>query len=375
MNEGSLTLDLITPTERASQKLPVIVYFHGDGYTMGSGNDDWIAGCTQLAEAGAVVVFVNQRLGPLGLLCHPLLHAEAGHSGNYLFLDLIQSLKWVKANIAAFGGDPNNVTIFGQSGGSNKVSVLMASPLAKGLFQHAIVQSGTTTSYEWPTLTEEEMYAQGELFFQRLGVTTLAQARAKSAEEVKAAAEGMRWNEVVDGYVLEDTPAAVFKAGKQNAVPLMVSTCLGELSGWGPIPEYQNMLDSQWALGVPSYAVVWDQVPANWRALGYPCCHASDLPYVFGDMREDSPAWTMILPFLGGHSDGSAVQLRDVDRTISKQISSIWAQFAKSGNPSVNRLVEWPAWDPSSKKYLYVNDSLTIRAGRPGPASQPVAPG
>ncbi len=363
-SEDCLNLNIVTPATRASQKLPVMVYFHGGGYTSNSNNEPWVAGRTQLPEQGVVCVFVNQRLGALGLLCHPLLNAESGEadsSGNYLFLDLIQSLKWVRANISAFGGDPNNVTIFGESGGGYKVSMLMASPLAKGLFQRAIVQSGSVTWAEGSPSTEEEMYAQGEQFFANLGVTTLAQARAKSPEEIVAAAEGMDWSHVIDGYVLEDTPTAVFEAGEQNAVPLIVSTCLGELQGWLLIPDYQIMLESQWALGVPSYAVVLDQVPTNWRVLGYTCCHATDLCYVFGDMSEESPMWTLILPYLGGHFGGPAVQLRDVDRTISRQMSSLWAQFAKTGNPSVKKLIKWPAWDPSSERYLYINDSLTIR--------------
>lgn len=379
-SEDSLTLNLITPATRASEKLPVMVYFHGGAYTYSSGNEDWVSNRYGLPEAGVVYVQVNESLGALGLLSHPLLNAEAGHSGNYLFLDLIESLKWVRANISAFGGDPNNVTIFGESGGGAKVSVLMASPLAKGLFQHAICQSGATTvatSDPLTTLTEEQMYAQGQLLFQRLGVTTLAEARAKSWQEIVAAAQGMKWNQVVDGYVLEDTPTAVFQAHKQNAVPLIVGTVKGELVPTGTYPialpfipaAYQIMLHSQWELGVPSYAVLWDQVPANWRALGYAGVHFTDVPYVVGDMSEAAPAWRLILPILGGHATGPAVQLRDVDRTISKQISSIWAQFAKTGHPSVNRLINWPAWDPSSERYLYVNDSLTIREGflRVGP--------
>jgi para-nitrobenzyl esterase len=143
LNEDCLYLNVVTPARQPDEKLPVMVWMHGGGYSMGCGNDR-IWNNYRLPQYGVVVVTLNHRLGPIGLLAHPALSEESpmGVSGNYLFLDLIASLQWVRENIAAFGGDPDNVTIFGESGGGAKVSIMMLSPLAKGLFHRAICESG-----------------------------------------------------------------------------------------------------------------------------------------------------------------------------------------------------------------------------------------
>ena len=144
VSEDCLYLNVVTPARRGDERLPVMVWMHGGGYSTGCGSDK-IWNNYRLPQYGVVVVTLTHRLGPIGLLAHPWLSAESptGVSGNYLFLDLIASLQWVRDNIAAFGGDPGNVTIFGESGGGAKVNIMMASPLAKGLFHKAICESGT----------------------------------------------------------------------------------------------------------------------------------------------------------------------------------------------------------------------------------------
>src|SRR5262245_24541302 len=144
MSEDCLYLNVWTPAASATEKLPVMVWFHGGGLVSGQGSDAVFDG-TMLAKKGVIVVTVNYRLNIFGLFAHPELTAESEHhsSGNYAFLDQIAALRWVKNNIAQFGGDPGNVTIFGQSGGSRSVAFQMASPLAKGLFHRAIAQSHT----------------------------------------------------------------------------------------------------------------------------------------------------------------------------------------------------------------------------------------
>jgi para-nitrobenzyl esterase len=143
LSEDCLYLNVLTPARQPNEKLPVMVWMHGGGYSVGSGNDR-IWNNYRLPQCGVVVVTLNHRLAAFGLLAHPALSKESskGVSGNYLFLDLIASLQWIQKNIAAFGGDPDNVTIFGESGGGAKVSVMMSSPLAKGLFHRAICESG-----------------------------------------------------------------------------------------------------------------------------------------------------------------------------------------------------------------------------------------
>ena len=175
-SEDCLYLNVLTPAKKSSDRLPVMVWMHGGWLIAGTGNDYNGLG---LSSKGVVLVTVNMRLGPLGCLAHPLLSRESpkGVSGNYLFLDMVAALKWVQKNISAFGGDPNKVTIFGESGGSTKVINLMASPLAKGLFHRAIGESAPALGTPL-----KEMEARGQKVFAKLGVDKerdpLAAARA-----------------------------------------------------------------------------------------------------------------------------------------------------------------------------------------------------
>ena len=153
-SEDCLYLNVLTPAKKTTDKLPVMVWMHGGGYQLDNANDP-LTNAPRLPQYDVVVVNVNMRLNAIGLLAHPLLSKESpkGVSGNYMFLDMIAALQWVQKNIAAFGGDPKNVTIFGESGGGAKVSNLMASPLAKGLFHRAICESGTSVGIlivGWP---------------------------------------------------------------------------------------------------------------------------------------------------------------------------------------------------------------------------------
>jgi para-nitrobenzyl esterase len=162
-SEDCLYLNVLTPAKSPTAKLPVMVWFHGGGLRYGNGNWSLYNGLG-LPRHGVVLVTVNGRLGMMGLMAHPLLSKESakGVSGNYLFLDLIAALKWVQKNITAFGGDPDNVTIFGESGGGTKVISLVASPLAKGLFHRAICQSGGSTVRP---MSVKEMESFGEKLF------------------------------------------------------------------------------------------------------------------------------------------------------------------------------------------------------------------
>lgn len=241
VSEDCLYLNVVTPARHGDERLPVMVWMHGGGYSSGCGSDK-IWNNSRLPQYGVVVVTLTHRLGPIGLLAHPWLSAESEHgvSGNYLFLDLIASLKWVQDNIAAFGGDPGNVTIFGESGGGAKVNIMMASPLAKGLFHKAICESGTALlMLTGKTAADSEK--AGEVLFKKLGVGSLAEARSVSAEKLIEAAqaiEGPRgqgrpptpaFDATADGRGLPDIPRQVLTSDSYNAVPLMVSANLGEV--------------------------------------------------------------------------------------------------------------------------------------------------
>jgi para-nitrobenzyl esterase len=382
-SEDCLYLNVMTPAKKATDKLPVMVWFHGGGLRYLSANAP-LYNSPALVNQGVVVVTVNSRLGIFGLLAHPLISKESprGVSGNYLFLDLIASLQWVKKNIAAFGGDPDNVTIFGESGGGMKVAGLIASPLAKGLFHRAICESGGSL-LQSPTVTDLETY--GEKLFAKLGVANekdpLAAARAVPWEKIVEVDQAMNvemgpqyvfmgvWTLAVDGWFLPDSPVNIFREGRQNAVPVMLIANLGELTGPGyiVIPQlvqgYVNLLSGASKAGVKGYAGIFDQVPANWRQEGGIATHAMEMHYVFGQL-DDMAAWkhSYFLYRQGGAKSPLPV-ITDADRKVSEYMMKMWTQFARTGNPSVKDLIYWPPWDKATDKYLYIAEPLQVKLG------------
>ena len=207
-SEDCLYLNVWTPAAEAGERRPVMVWIYGGGFTSGSGDVPVYDGAG-LASKGIVMVTFNYRVGTLGFLAHPELSKESGHgaSGNYALLDMLAALKWVRRNISAFGGDPGNVTIAGQSAGAFAVNYLMASPLAKGLFERAIAESGGAFSQAQPLDPAEAAGA-------KLG--TLADLRAKPADAFLRPPNGYRPGPVIDGYVLPEDASAIFSAGSQN---------------------------------------------------------------------------------------------------------------------------------------------------------------
>ncbi len=217
VSEDCLYLNVWTPADPGTaQRLPVMVWIHGGGFAVGSGAEPRYDGA-RLAARGIVVVTLNHRLNALGFLAHPELTAELEHgaSGNYGMLDLVAALQWVKRNIGAFGGDPEAVTIAGESAGSMAVSALMASPLAKGLFARAIGQSGAM----FPSATRglarlAEAEQAGLAFMRKVGAKSLAELRAAPAEAILAAAPGIGFWPIVDGWFLPKPPAEIFAAAR-----------------------------------------------------------------------------------------------------------------------------------------------------------------
>ena len=382
-SEDCLYLNVMTPAKSANDKLPVMVWFHGGGTRYGNGNLP-ISNSLGLPGHGVVLVTVNSRLGIFGLFAHELISRESpqGVSGNYLFLDLIESLKWVQKNIAAFGGDPANVTIFGQSGGGLKVAALMASPLAKGLFQRAIIQSG---GKDFEPTQLKEMEAFGEKFFAKLGVDgerdPLTAARAISWDKIVEVEQALNidlgseyefmgpWSVVQDGWFLPDSIFKMFHAGKRNEVPYLAVSNLGELTGPGLViadklvADYITMLKATSKADSRGYAAVFDRVPDNWRQEGCVAAHGMELHYMFGSL-DNAEAWDA---HYGGFALSGAKSpvptISDIDQNISEAMMRIWTQFARTGNPSVEGLIEWPAWDEAKDRYLLIAKTLEIRSG------------
>ncbi len=393
-SEDCLFLNVLTPAKRTSDKLPVMVWMHGGGFHSGSNNGPMNA-LPRLPQNGIVEVSVNTRLGVFGLLAHPILDKEStnGVSGNYLFLDLIASLQWVQRNIAAFGGDPGNVTIFGCSGGGAKVATLMASPLAKGLFQRVISESGssvTTLGYH-VAKPLKDLEVIGQKFFKDLGVDRetdpLKAARALPWQKILEIAtpptdpDGYYLSTIaVDGWFLQDTPEKVFQSGKMNAVPLITLVSPGEMTGIGrdQLPElpsgYVTMLNGLNKAGVKGYASLFNRVPSKWKQEGLSVAiHGMEIPYVFGDWDNTINVWSGLYEDINLSPNGRPIVppivrskdpgLTEEDRKLSETMMAMWTQFAKTGDPNIPGLVTWPAYQASTDQYLYIVDPLEVKSG------------
>lgn len=364
ISEDCLYLNVVTAANNADEKRPVMVFYHGGGLTTGTGNSTTY-NHPKLPSQGVVVVTVNSRLGPFGYLAHPALAAEGRGSGNYGTLDIRASLEWVRDNIAAFGGDPRNVTIFGESGGGVKVTSQLASPLSHGLFHRAIVQSGSALVTPQRSTTKEAAEARGVALAKALGAPegqgALAAMRAAKWEDVLAKASETKFNPgvVVDGDVIPAPVHELFAAGRQAKVPLIVGANTGERSLQADVPEMANLHS---ASGAPTYVYNFSQLPLGWRKeQGCVAFHGLELAYVFGAIPQG-----LTSPTTQGLARGGGCSVRPPehdanDVKVADQASKIWAQFAKTGNPSVPGLITWPRYTKASNAYLDIGSPLQAK--------------
>jgi carboxylesterase type B len=401
ISEDCLFLNVWTGAASASERRPVFVYIYGGAFNEGSGAVPVYDG-EGLAKKGVVVVVPNYRLNVLGFLAHPELTRESGAkaSGNYGLLDQVAALKWVRDNIAAFGGDPSRVTIAGQSAGGMSVHNLIASPLAKGLFHRAIVQSGGSTvsrtgiTVGAKTLATAE--AEGLKFAESKGATSMADLRAMSWQQLTAApapgapaAPAIRFSPIVDGHLLLAPVGQVVAEGRQNDVPTLTGANTGELGGlsgpqggmtvdsyttratrvYGTLAEeflrlYPVAIDEQaaaaqaqssrdqalvamhlWAkqrartAKTPAYTYLWDHALPGPDAPRFGAFHSSEVPYFLNTLYA-APA----RPFV------------EADHRIADMMSSYITNFVKTGNPNGKGL---PRWDPVGDKpeVMEVGDS------------------
>jgi para-nitrobenzyl esterase len=391
MSEDSLYLNVTAPKNAAN--LPVMVWFHGGAFAILTGNSKQYNNPESLTTQGVVLVTVNHRLGPFGYLSHPLLTAESGYngSGNYGQMDLVMALQWVRDNIAAFGGNPGNVTLFGQSGGGGKTYSLMNSPQATGLFHKAIVQSGAAPipSTGTPAASLAANEDIGSALFSRLNVTTLAQARAlpwtaiiQSDLDASIPREIYRPN--VDYFYLPKTYAQNVADGMPSDVPLMAGVTSGDygvLRTALPVfmaqrtPTYQS----------PQYVYKFSRVPDGWTAMGLASAHGGELPYLFnfpmGHVSNYSLGLVLLpnntrppIPDLNGNGvTGTLGDAADVyasmqwgadDVSTVNTLMAMWANFARTGNPSVTGLT-WPAYTIANDTFVEIGPT-TIPALRTG---------
>jgi para-nitrobenzyl esterase len=396
-NEDCLYLNVWTPAKSPNDRLPVMVWIYGGGFAIGGTSIAQYNG-VNLANKGVLLVSVAYRVGALGFMAHPALTAEqGGHSGNYGLLDQIAGLQWIKRNIAAFGGDPGRVTIFGESAGGIAVSMLAASPLAKGLFQGAISESGGNFA---PAQRDNEggenmhllarAEKEGVAFLSKLGAPSIAEARKKSADEIlKASPPGLggAWP-IFDGYVLLGDQYRLYEAGHYNDTPVLIGTNSDEgalfvpsikaaayetsiRSGYGDyaskiLAAYPGGSDAEalrsardtfrdTAFAWPTWA--WARLQTRTgkgKAYVYYFSHRPPYPDI-PEFKSWGAAHAGEISFVfGNFSD--AMRPSAADRAVSDEMSSYWVNFAKTGDPNGKGLPQWPAFTNSDAQVMNLND-------------------
>ncbi|GAB3170825.1 carboxylesterase/lipase family protein [Telluribacter humicola] len=380
ISEDCLYLNVWSGAKSAQEKRPVLVWIYGGGFNSG-GTAVPIYDGEAMARKGIIFVSANYRVGPFGFFAHPELTKESGTnaSGNYGLMDQIAALQWVKKNIAAFGGDPNNVTIAGQSAGSMSVSCLVASPLAKGLFNKAIAQSGAIFGRTMPVLEQAER--DGERVAKSLNTASLKELRDVPAEELLKKGQGMRV--IIDGYVLPNKVADIFAAGMQNDVTLLTGWNQDEGLLFGPVKtaaDFRKQAEQQYGADAPTFLkyypagtdeeasksqlnlsrdqtfgtqnYIWANVqatqnkskvyvyrftrivPATGEYVKYGAFHTGEVPYTYDNLKFVDRPW------------------EPVDRELAQTMSTYWANFIKTGNPNGKGVPAWPAYTIKEKQIM-----------------------
>ena len=403
--EDCLYLNVWTSANNPNDRRPVMMWIYGGGFTGGSGGLAWYDG-ENLASKGPVIVTMNYRLGSLGFFAHPELAKESGHnaSGNYGMMDAIAALQWIKRNISAFGGDPNNVTIAGESAGAMMVGALVGSPLSKGLYHRAIAQSGGYMGLTMGRMTPgETAQANGVKTMEALGVKTIAELRAKPLNELTGLSAG---GLIVDGYVIPEDLSLTFANGKQNVVDVLTGSnkdeanfglCFGSVGrGGGPGPTVETFkANAQRRFGeaaddyVKLYGVAADAQaqPAahtacgdeiNWNMRQWAAAQAkagkkaytyffTHIPTINGAPSPQGATHTAEISYAFNNPKGQANQTwNDVDTKLADQMSSYWVNFISKGDPNGNGLAKWPEnKDLMSGRVMVFGDTPQVESATP----------
>lgn len=399
MSEDCLYLNVWSPEGAVPGSLPVMVWVHGGGFVGGSGADARCDG-TLLASEDVVVVSFNYRSGMFGFLAHPALSRESaeGVSGNYGLLDQLQALRWVRDNIEAFGGDPRRVTVFGVSAGSASISLLLTSPMAKGLFQQAILHS-PGAGRPLASLADAERVGQGlDARIETLRALSAAEVfalTAKCSPKVRGLTTPRVLRPICDGWLIPEDERAAFKAGRIHAMPMIVGTNADEgtlLTASWPIEtvdDHRRMVEANFGAAAQD-AIALYPAPSDFEARAAIARIFGDTQFNYGARllartmsRRGEPTWRYVFTRrrpgqLDGPHHGDEVShvfgqlaagrgaqpepFDAVDVAVSRAMRSAWIAFARSGNPNAPGLAAWPAYSPHDDAHIEFGDEL--RTGR-----------
>ena len=397
MSEDCLYLSVTTPASSPSDRLPVFVMIHGGAFLTGS----YTGTQESFVKEGIIYVSIEYRLGALGFLCHPELNKESepGISGNYGILDQILALQWIHDNIAAFGGDPEKVTIAGESAGGISVSILCGSPLCKGLFRGAISESGSSF---WPVAESRNgntglcsvnaASAEGEAFQRHLGKKSIKQMRSLDFKTIVDSTRMETFWPVVDGYVITDDQYKLYEKGAYNDVNVLIgfNSDEGSMFSWPmPIDAYRARIQSiygDWAPGIEKL---------------YPVKEASDVRYALADIfRDGSFAWgtyawgnlqsrtgkgkvymyyfdqdsenTILrsprggashvaeMPFIYGYDFGGKSRMTPTEQHMEQIMSRYWINFTKTGSPNADGLPYWTEYKQGESTVMIMRNGFTL---------------
>jgi para-nitrobenzyl esterase len=411
-SEDCLYANVWTSANNANDRRPVMVWIYGGGFTGGSGGMAWYDG-ENLASKGPVIVTFNYRLGVFGFFAHPELAKESGRnaSGNYGMMDAIAMLQWVKKNISAFGGDPNNVTIAGESAGANMIGALDGSPQTKGLFHRAIAESGGWMGLMMGKMSPStQAQENGAKAMAALGVKTIAELRAKPLAELTGLnGSGL----VVDGYIIPEDLSFTFMNGKQNPVDVLTgsnkdeanfgicnSAGLAGLAGRGgrggatplTLDTFRTNAQRRFGEAAGEYLKLYDVTsdaqtqPAahiacgdevNWNERQWAAAQAklgkkaytyffTRIPTLNGQPSPQGATHTAEISYAFNNPKGQATQTwDDVDTKLADTMSSYWVNFISKGDPNGTGLPNWPQYRDMNSKVMVLGNSPQLEAAPP----------
>ena len=392
-SEDCLFLNVITPSWPASDRLPVMFWIHGGANAGGTASSQLYKDGT-LVSHGVILVTINYRLNIFGFLSHPELTRESSYhaSGNYALMDQIAGLRWVRDNIAQFGGDPNNVTVFGQSAGAQDTSLLMTSPLAKGLFHRAIIQSGSGINPPCIPLVDSEK--NGQAVVAKLnppaGDGAIKYLRGVSREELLKAVANLNPSQPlslapnVDGRVIAKRPDQAFSEQQQAPIPMLIGTTTREFGFPAPVDQIRKFIEnvsgqsSSRALELyglagnaqgsndPLYGPAGDQwfadllfrcpvtTQAMWHSTLNKATYEYELAHAIPGQEAQGAVHSADLPYVFGYfpkTGNISGAFGDIDNKLAELIGTYWTNFAKTGNPNSTALPNWPEFG-SGQTYI-----------------------